>query len=110
MGGDQIYFDSIWEDIKALRQWVALPRQAQLEFKVTKALEREIEAYYFGLYKQRWLPGERKPWSSPTAALDASAAMASMPTIMMWADHDNVAEIGSAAGRERRGEDGKIVG
>src|SRR3546814_10964458 len=71
MGGDQIYFDSIWEDIKALRQWVALPRQAQLEFKVTKELEREIEAYYFGLYKQRWLPGERKPWSSPTAALDA---------------------------------------
>lgn len=88
MGGDQIYFDSIWEDIKSLRQWVALPRQAQLDFKVTKALEREIEAYYFDLYKQRWLPSERKPWSSPTATLDASAAMASMPTIMMWDDHD----------------------
>lgn len=88
MGGDQIYFDSIWEDIKQLRQWVALPRQAQLDFKVTKTLEREIEAYYFGLYKQRWLPNERKPWSSPTATLDASAAMASMPTIMVWDDHD----------------------
>lgn len=88
MGGDQIYFDSIWEDIKQLRQWVALPRQAQLNFKVTKALEREIEAYYLGLYKQRWLPGDRSPWASPTATLDASAAMASMPTIMMWDDHD----------------------
>lgn len=88
MGGDQIYFDSIWEDIKALRQWVALPRQAQLDFKVTKALEREIEAYYFGLYKQRWLPSERKPWSSPTPTLDASTAMASIPTVMMWDDHD----------------------
>jgi hypothetical protein len=88
MGGDQIYFDSIWEDIKTLRQWVALPRQAQLDFKVTKALEREIEAYYFGLYKARWLPGERKPWSSATASLDASAAMASIPTVMMWDDHD----------------------
>lgn len=88
MGGDQIYFDSIWEDIKALRQWVGLPRQAQLDFKVSKPLEREIEAYYFGLYKQRWLPIERQPWSSATAALDAGAAMASMPTIMVWDDHD----------------------
>ena len=88
MGGDQIYFDSIWEDIKQLRRWVALPRRAQLEFKVSKTLEREIEAYYFGLYKQRWLPRERKPWSSPTVALDAAAAMASIPTIMMWDDHD----------------------
>lgn len=88
MGGDQIYFDSIWEDVKALRQWIALPRQAQLDFKVTKALEREIEAYYLGLYKQRWLPGDRQPWSSATGALDAGAAMASMPTVMMWDDHD----------------------
>ena len=88
MGGDQIYFDSIWEDIKALRQWVGLPRQAQLDFKVSKSLEREIEAYYFDLYRQRWLPSERQPWSSATAALDAGAAMASMPTIMVWDDHD----------------------
>jgi hypothetical protein len=88
MGGDQIYLDSIWEDISVLRRWVALPRQAQLDFKVSKSLEREIEAYYFGLYKQRWLPTERQPWSSATAALDAGAAMASMPTIMMWDDHD----------------------
>ncbi|MDH1500351.1 alkaline phosphatase family protein [Comamonas terrigena] len=88
MGGDQIYFDSIWEDISVLRQWVALPRQAQLNFKVSKSLDREIEAYYFGLYKQRWLPTERLPWSSAVAALDAGAAMASMPTIMMWDDHD----------------------
>jgi hypothetical protein len=88
MGGDQIYFDSIWEDIKALRQWVGLPRQAQLDFKVSKPLEREIEAYYFGLYKQRWLPIERQPWSSATAALEPGAAMASMPTIMVWDDHD----------------------
>ncbi|WP_288251604.1 alkaline phosphatase D family protein [uncultured Hydrogenophaga sp.] len=88
MGGDQIYFDSIWEDIKPLRQWVALPRQQQLDFKVPKALEREIEAYYLGLYKQRWLPNDRKPWSTRKPTLDASAAMATMPTVMMWDDHD----------------------
>jgi hypothetical protein len=56
MGGDQIYFDSIWEDISVLRQWVALPRQAQLNFKVSKSLDREIEAYYFGLYSNDGFP------------------------------------------------------
>jgi len=98
MGGDQIYFDSIWEDIKTLRQWVALPRRAQLDFKVTETLEREIEAYYLGLYKQRWLPIERQPWSSATPALDAGAAMASIPTIMMWDDHDIFDGWGSYSG------------
>src|SRR5690606_21074089 len=56
--------------------------------KVSKALEDEIASYYLGLYKQRWLPSERKPWSSATPALDAGAAMAGIPTIMMWDDHD----------------------
>lgn len=88
MGGDQIYFDSIWEDIKKLREWVALPRDKQLSFKVTKSLEQEIETYYFGLYKQRWLPKDRRPWTSSISTLDAAAAMASIPTIMMWDDHD----------------------
>lgn len=88
MGGDQIYFDSIWEDIKALREWVAMPRDRQLAFEVGKALEREIESYYLGLYQQRWLPAGRKSWSSPEPALDASVALASIPAIMMWDDHD----------------------
>ena len=88
MGGDQIYFDSIWEEIEALRQWVALPRAEQLSFKVTAALEKKIEAYYFGLYQQRWLPKDRGAWSSKTPSLDAASAMARIPTIMMWDDHD----------------------
>lgn len=87
MGGDQIYFDSIWEDIVRLRAWVSWPREKQLKFKVSKSLEQEIEAYYLGLYKERWLPRDRKPWSS-MLTLDASTAMASIPTIMMWDDHD----------------------
>src|SRR5690606_10244935 len=59
MGGDQIYFDSIWEEIPQLREWVALPRTEQLEFSVSAALERRIESYYFKLYRDRWLPKER---------------------------------------------------
>jgi len=31
MGGDQIYFDSIWEDVKELKGWIGLPREEQFE-------------------------------------------------------------------------------
>lgn len=88
MGGDQIYFDSIWEELEPLRDWVALPRAQQLAFPVTPALDKKIEAYYFGLYQQRWLPKERQPWTSTTPSLDAAAAFSRMPTVMMWDDHD----------------------
>jgi hypothetical protein len=88
MGGDQIYFDSIWEEIEALRNWVSLSRKKQLAFKVSATLANRIEAYYLGLYSQRWLANSRAAWGSKTLNLDAADAMASMPTVMMWDDHD----------------------
>lgn len=88
MGGDQIYFDSVWEDIPALKHWVSLSRAEQLAFKVSATLEREIEQYYFTLYRQRWLPEKRKPWDAPEPNRDAADALARMPTVMMWDDHD----------------------
>lgn len=88
MGGDQIYFDSIWEDIPQLKEWVALPRKEQLVFNVSATLERRIESYYFKLYRQRWLPKDRSSWSAAEPTLDADTAMASIPSIMMWDDHD----------------------
>lgn len=89
MGGDQIYFDSIWEDIPALRDWVSLSRKEQLDFKVSARLEQDIENYYFGLYGQRWLHPNRHPWGDGKAtSRDAADAMARVPTIMMWDDHD----------------------
>lgn len=88
MGGDQIYLDAIWEDLPKLREWVAMPRAQQLAFKVSAALEAEIAAYYLDLYPQRWLPQHRKPWSAATPTLDAAAALASVPSIMVWDDHD----------------------
>lgn len=88
MGGDQIYFDSIWEDIKELKNWVGLSRKNQLDYKVSKKLEKDIESYYFNLYSSRWLPQSRKPWASADFNLDAADAMSRIPTIMMWDDHD----------------------
>jgi hypothetical protein len=89
MGGDQIYFDSIWEEIEALKGWVSLSRDDQLKFTVDPALAKEIEQYYFGLYVKRWSLGKDRVWGDNTFAhKNAAAAMASIPTIMMWDDHD----------------------
>jgi hypothetical protein len=88
MGGDQIYFDSIWEDVKPLKKWVGMSRKEQLAFKVSVALEKEIESYYFGLYANRWLPDTRRDWGHSKPNLDAADAMARIPTVMMWDDHD----------------------
>lgn len=88
MGGDQIYFDSIWEEIKPLKRWVAMAREDQLNFQVSASLAQEIEAYYFELYAKRWLPESRRDWGKGKANLDAADAMARIPTVMMWDDHD----------------------
>lgn len=88
MGGDQIYFDSIWEDLKPLKGWIGLPRKEQLEFPVSAALEKKIEAYYINLYSTRWMPAQRKAWGSKERTLDGTLAMSCMPTVMMWDDHD----------------------
>lgn len=88
MGGDQLYFDSIWEDITALKTWVGLSRKEQLAFKVAKTLDKEIENYYFSLYSRRWLSESRRQWGQVPFNLDSADAMARIPTIMMWDDHD----------------------
>lgn len=88
MGGDQIYFDSIWEEIEELRHWVSLSRPEQLEFSVSADLRKKIEDYYLSLYPRRWLPSTRQPWTSKALGQDAADAMARIPTVMMWDDHD----------------------
>lgn len=88
MGGDQIYFDSIWEDVKELKGWIGLSRDEQLVFPVGPELEARIEDYYLRLYADRWLPKVRGAWDANTKPLDAAQAMARTPTVMMWDDHD----------------------
>jgi hypothetical protein len=89
MGGDQIYFDSIWEEIEVLKDWVSLSRREQLAFQPDARLRQEIENYFFGLYLKRWSIGAGKDWgTTPFSCKTAAAAMATMPTVMMWDDHD----------------------
>lgn len=89
MGGDQIYFDSIWEELPLLKDWVSLSWDDQVKFKPDATLVSEIEDYYFNLYVRRWSLGTGKTWGPKfTDHKLAAAAMASIPTIMMWDDHD----------------------
>ncbi|WP_307833076.1 hypothetical protein [Pseudomonas sp. TH10] len=55
--------------MKSLKKWVGLSRKEQLAFKVSAALEKEIESYYFGLYANRWLPDTRRDWGTPSRIL-----------------------------------------
>lgn len=76
MGGDQVYSDSIWQAVSALKDWIALdwPQRAKRAFNQT--MRMQVESFFENLYISRW--------SQP----EVSAALASIPSIMMWDDHD----------------------
>ena len=76
MGGDQLYADSIWGDVKKLSEWSNLPRKEKIKKKATKEMQRQIDTFYARLYQDRW--------STP----DMSLMLASIPSVMMWDDHD----------------------
>lgn len=76
MGGDQVYADSIWTKIEPLRQWNELPRKEKVKRSATKEMLAKIDTFYSELYVDRWN-------KEPVATM-----LASIPSIMMWDDHD----------------------
>lgn len=76
MGGDQLYADSIWGQVKKLSEWSDLPRETKIDRKATKVMEQQIDNFYDQLYRSRW------------ANPDMSLMLASIPSVMMWDDHD----------------------
>ena len=76
MGGDQVYSDAMWQIVPELKTWVALdwPQRAKRAFNQT--MRTQVEAFFQNLYISRW--------SQPEVA----AMLASIPTLMMWDDHD----------------------
>ncbi len=76
MGGDQLYADSIWSDIPTLKGLIEKTETELISFQPDAALEKEIELFYEQLYLKRW--------NEPETAL----ALASIPQLMMWDDHD----------------------
>jgi len=75
LGGDQVYADAIWEQ-DWMRDFAELTDAQMKEFAVTPEMEMKMDPFYEGLY--------RRQWSAPPVA----AMLASVPSIMMWDDHD----------------------
>ncbi len=76
MGGDQVYADSIWTDVPSCREWKELSKSKKLKKSATQKLKRELDRFYEDLYIKRW---QNK---------SMSLMLASIPSLMMWDDHD----------------------
>lgn len=76
MGGDQVYADSIWSEVRSLATWSELDREEKIKRKATKEMKRDIDRFYEKLYRERW------------ADKHMSLMLASVPSLMMWDDHD----------------------
>jgi hypothetical protein len=78
MGGDQVYADEIWESRRCpeLQRWTELSWKKQNAAAVSAAMRAEIEAFYDWLYLDRWKDEQM------------SLVLASIPSVMMWDDHD----------------------
>jgi hypothetical protein len=97
LGGDQIYADQLWSDVPALRRFNERPRAERLKMKAGPALTRELERFYVDTYCRRFTP-------PPIAA-----ALASIPSLMMWDDHDIFDGWGSYSDDEQTSEVFKAV-
>jgi hypothetical protein len=76
MGGDQLYADSMFDEIAELHDWMALPHAEKIKRGFTQSMKEAVDRFYREVYLKRW--------SQPEMA----AMLASVPSMMMWDDHD----------------------
>ncbi|MFT5757629.1 MAG: hypothetical protein ACI9LM_002365 [Alteromonadaceae bacterium] len=76
MGGDQLYADSIWHDVPELKKWCSKSFKEKKAKKESRILTDQVTKFYEKLYFERW--------NQPETAL----MLASIPSVMMWDDHD----------------------
>ncbi len=79
MGGDQIYADELWHSpsrVPSVEDWSKLSRGERKESPVKPSLQNELDSFYENLYIRHWNQE------------DMSMMMASVPSVMMWDDHD----------------------
>lgn len=89
MGGDQIYADQLWDVVPGLRGFNDLPRRQRVATPAGPSLRSDIEQFYVATYRDRF--------AQPPVA----EAFASIPTIMMWDDHDIFDGWGSYSDEEQ---------
>jgi hypothetical protein len=76
MGGDQVYADSMFDTLSQLHDWLPLPRQEKIAHPYTPGMASAVEQFYRELYVKRWRQKELRE------------LFASIPSVMMWDDHD----------------------
>lgn len=76
MGGDQIYSDEMWQSVPTLKAWSEMPGKDRFSAPFNNANKKEVKAFFFDTYVNRW---------SETGPADM---IASVPSLMMWDDHD----------------------
>lgn len=76
MGGDQLYTDSMWGEVSALRDWAGLPLKQRIKKQWTVALQDAVDKFFCTLYLSRW------------AQPEFATTLSSIPAILMWDDHD----------------------
>jgi hypothetical protein len=75
-GGDQLYADTLWEKVPELAAWRRLPWRKANAVPFTPAMAEGADRYYLTRY--------RTLFSQPEIA----AVQATLPSVMMWDDHD----------------------
>jgi hypothetical protein len=76
-GGDQNYIDFIFEDIPFLRAWIKMEWNEKWTTDFRDDLKEEVEQYHFNTYTENW---DRRS--------EVRKALTSIPSLMMWDDHD----------------------
>ncbi len=76
MGGDQVYADELWSKVKELEEWSRLKMKDKIKRKATKGMIKNLNIFYESLYLKKWSDEQM------------SLCLSTIPTIMMWDDHD----------------------
>ena len=76
-GGDQNYIDFIFEDIPFLRAWVNMQWNEKWTCDFRDDLKEQVEQYHFNTYAENW-----------NCRPEVKRALSSIPSVMMWDDHD----------------------
>jgi PhoD related phosphatase len=79
MGGDQLYADEIWHSrrrVPSVVAWSQLSRAQRTKQPVNARLQGELNRFYEDIYIRHWNQA------------DMALMMASVPSLMMWDDHD----------------------
>lgn len=84
MGGDQIYADSIFNEKQPLYAWSLKPLAQQRNAPVSDSLKLRIDQFYLETYLRSWTQSPAIRW-----------CLASIPSLMMWDDHDIIDGWGS---------------